>query len=205
MSRSLLAEYETLHARGRYGATGSWSMPYIFPYIRQARPQSLLDYGCGQSDLRFLLQRKLGILAVTGFDPAISQLSRPSEDIFDLVVSVDVLEHIPDAEIDSIVKEMAALARDVLIVIDTRPAKARLSDGRNAHVSQHGEAWWDERLRRTVPVLRPFPIGRGRVAFTTIEPEPSALSKLFWFVALWTERGARRLPRRLWDRFRGIR
>jgi hypothetical protein len=68
--------------------------------------------------------------------------------------------------------EMANIGRNFLHIIDTRPAMAVLSDGRNAHVSQHDESWWHERLKKFMPTIRPVPIRHtGRVAFKSWDEE----------------------------------
>ncbi len=83
-------------------------------------------------------------------------------------MSLDVLEHIPEEELDAVLSEMAGMAKHVLHVIDTKLAQAILSDGRNAHVSLHDQAWWLERVGRYFPSARPIPIARpSRIGLKT--------------------------------------
>ncbi len=170
MERRLIGEYAAIHSRTRYGATGDKVLPYLLPHALALRPASLVDYGCGQSRLADILAAKAGIATVRRYDPAIPDLAEPPAEPFDLLINVDVLEHVPDDELDAVMAEMAAMARHALIVIDTRPAKLILSDGRNAHVSLHDGPTWAKRLARHWPAVKPIPILRkGRVAFKTFD------------------------------------
>lgn len=169
-NRRLIAEYTRLHGGGSYGRTGNGALATLLPHILALKPKSLVDYGCGRSDLARLVGARAGIPDVAVFDPAVPERAVRPERVFDLLINVDVLEHVPDEEIDAVVAEMARMARQALIMVDTRPAKARLSDGRDAHVSLHDEAWWWDRLRRSFPTLRPIrAFRRGRVAFKTFD------------------------------------
>lgn len=170
MERRLIDEYSHLHAVSGYGASGYKMLPFMLPQVLALRPRSIVDYGCGKSDLARSIAAKAGIGTVAMYDPAIPTRAEKPREIFDLLINVDVLEHVPDEEIDAVVAEMASMARDALIVVDTRPAKFLLSDGTNAHVSLHDEAWWLERLRKSFPTLRPVRIRRkGRVGFKTFD------------------------------------
>ncbi len=200
MERTLIGEYEHLHRTSRYGATGHKALPYLLPHLLALRPKSLVDYGCGQSHLAEALSRKAGIPVTARYDPAIPEVSvRPSQ-VFDVVVNVDVLEHVPDVEIDSVAGDMAALGRHALLVIDTGPALTLLSNGCNAHVSQHDGPWWLQRLLPHFPALRPISIGRPRrVAFKTWD---QTLPLLEHKAIEWRERVARHAARWLSGRQR---
>jgi hypothetical protein len=178
MERTLIAEYEREHRNSRYGATAHKSLPDILSHILAFAPRSIVDYGCGQSDLLFVLAERINLDRIARFDPAIPALKEKPEGRFDLLVSVDVLEHVPDTEIDAVTAEMVSMAADVLLVIDTGPAVLTLSDGSNAHVSQHDEAWWLRRLRPRFPALRPFRVRRKRrVGFKSFDADLPLLSR----------------------------
>lgn len=67
---------------------------------------------------------------------------------------------------------MSSVGKHALFVIDIAPAKAILSDGRNAHVCLHEEAWWQQRLIQFFPDIRPFYIDRPhRACFRTWDEE----------------------------------
>lgn len=179
MGHSLVDEYAKLHARHRYGATARHALADMLPHIMALKPASLIDFGCGQSNLAFLIAAKAGIAEIHRYDPAIPEISTLPGKRVELAVNVDVMEHIPDEEIDAVLASIAASAEHVLFVIDTGPAKMLLSDGRNAHVSQHGAQWWLARLKPHFPAIREMPIHRrARVAFKTWDGEVQGLAGL---------------------------
>lgn len=164
MERSLLANYQDIHGSNRYGQGGS-HFPYVLAHVMALKPRSILDYGAGKSDIAVRLGRRSGSTFVYRFDPAIPEISKTPDGRFDLVVSFDVLEHIPEQEIDSALSEMARMADHALFVIDMRPSKHKtLADGRNVHVSLHDVVWWHERLKRFFPGIMPFEIRSPRRA-----------------------------------------
>jgi hypothetical protein len=193
MDRSLIREYAHLHRTSHYGATAHKSLPYVLPHILALKPCSLVDYGCGQSNLAELLAAKASISTIARFDPALPEFAARPTHVFDVLVNVDVLEHIPEEEIDGVAADMSSMCRHAFLVIDTGPALTLLSDGRNAHVSQHEGQWWLRRLSTHFPHLRPVPIGRPRrVAFKTWD------TSLPWFrhkFIEWRERATRHAGR----------
>ncbi|WP_428030654.1 methyltransferase domain-containing protein [Ancylobacter sp.] len=179
MAHSLVDEYAKLHARHRYGATARHALADMLPHILALKPASLIDFGCGQSNLAYLIAAKAGIPEIHRYDPAIPEIATLPNKRVQLAVNVDVMEHIPDEEIDAVAASIAAAAEHVLFVIDIGPAKLLLSDGRNAHVSQHDAQWWLARLKPHFPALRQMPIHRrARVAFKTWEGEVGGLTGL---------------------------
>jgi hypothetical protein len=171
VKRKHINDYHEFHAKKIYG-TGGKDFPSVLPQILALSPNSIIDYGAGRSDISLWLGKSAGAARAERFDPAVPGIDKIPEGRFDVVTSFDVLEHIPEDELDSVLSEMAAVGRDALLVIDIAPAKAILSDGRNAHVTLHDEAWWHERLAKYFPTIRPFKIRRPhRVAFRTWEKE----------------------------------
>lgn len=66
---------------------------------------------------------------------------------FDLVVSFDVLEHIPEEGIDDVLREMYRVGRnDFLFSICIIPAISKMSDGSEPHVLIRPIEWWREKL-----------------------------------------------------------
>ena len=188
----LVEEYTKRHSRkGKpYGATGHNSLPCILPHVLALKPSSIIDYGCGRSDLSVRIARRAGITRIARYDPAIPEISSRPENGFDLLTSVDMFEHIPDDEIDEVARDMAALAENAILMIDTAPAGAKLSDGRNAHVSLHDESWWLQRLSKAWPTLQPIrPFRKHRVAFKTWDADLPSYQ--YWIVSrseLWKRR-----------------
>lgn len=189
MKRKDIEDYQKFHSSKVYG-TGGKNFPYALPHVIIRSPGSIVDYGAGRSQIVHWLGAAVNATRTACFDPAVPGIDKLPDESFDLVVSFDVLEHIPEEELDAVLSEMKGLADDALLVIDTAPAKAVLSDGRNAHVCLHDEAWWHDRLKTYFPSIKPFPIGRPhRAAFRTWDQSPSLIKKL-WIQ--WRARRERR-------------
>ncbi|MEZ5924503.1 MAG: hypothetical protein R3D57_08960 [Hyphomicrobiaceae bacterium] len=163
----LIDYYRSTHARRVYGTSSVKYLRFLRPWIGLIQPGSVLDYGCGQSRLIDVLGLAEGVQRWR-YDPAIpGYATRPAE-AADLLINIDVLEHIEEPDLDGVLADMAALGRRALIVIDTVPAKHRLPDGRNAHVTLKSHDWWRERLLRHYPEVEAMPTPRrSRAGFKT--------------------------------------
>lgn len=119
--------------------------------------KSALDYGCGKGNqyVKLLetdiepttLEAALGF-AVDKFDPAVPEFKDTDlTEQRDLVWCTDVMEHIPEEDIDFVAAELNRLARKALFVtVATYPAKKQLPNGENAHVTVKPTEWWEERF-----------------------------------------------------------
>ena len=113
---------------------------------------SALDYGCGKGlqyamDFDGLtLEGHLGY-TVAKYDPAVPAFATEPDGRFDLVWSIDVLEHIPESGIAWVLDRIFGLAaKAVYLVIATQPSRKRLSNGENVHVTVKPEPWWREKI-----------------------------------------------------------
>jgi hypothetical protein len=137
----LIEDYAQIHATRVYGASSVKNLRLLRPEIKLLRPRSLLDYGCGQSAL--IDRLNLGYpVELYRYDPAIPAFSEKPKAKVDLLINVDVLEHIEERDLDDVITDMRALCRDALIIVDTAPAKGILPDGRNLHVTLKPHDWW---------------------------------------------------------------
>ena len=163
----LLDYYAETHARRVYGTSSVKYVRFIKPWIALRRPASILDYGCGQSI--FLEQLELGDdVELRRYDPAIPDYSHPPASRSDLLICIDVLEHIPETEIDAALREMRAWSKEAIVVADTAPSRHRLPDGRNAHVTLHPHRWWQQRIAAVFGVAEAISAPRSsRAAFKT--------------------------------------
>lgn len=147
ISREYVEEQELLHRQLAYGSRGfNWA--YLVAGIAALEGcRTVLDYGSGKGTLGISLRG--GGLHVTDYDPAVKVAATlPAQ--ADLVVSVDVLEHIEPDSLDDVLSHIARLTKKLLFVaISTRPAKRWLTDGRNTHlIVEDGETWWRPRFER---------------------------------------------------------
>ena len=114
------------------------------------RPVSLLDYGCGAAEAYLephFVHREWGIhdACMRLYDPAFKQFKTPPPEgaHFDGVLCSDVLEHIPESEVDEFVDRLFSHANlFVWASVCCRPAGKKMLDGSNPHVTLHELAWW---------------------------------------------------------------
>ena len=105
---------------------------------------TILDYGCGREFLQELLPQFI----VDGYDPAIEDLSERPEP-HDLVVCLDVLEHIEPHKLEAVLNDLERCTQKVLYVnICVVPSFKFLPDGRNAHLIVKPLEWWLPKLWR---------------------------------------------------------
>ena len=179
MTFSLVDQYRQIHLNKKYGAASSAKAPYLIPHIRALGARSVIDYGCGQSTFPDMI-RASGVETVFRYDPAIPAYAERPTLSFDLLVSVDVLEHVPESEIDAVLSDMRSLADNALLVIDIKPAKEILPNGENAHAIVQPPEWWAERLSRFWDYIEPFPGGSKPRAWLKTWPTPPMQRPLIW-------------------------
>lgn len=179
MSENLIDQYKEIHATRQYGDTSIKNLRYMRPQVRVLGPATILDYGCGRSRLVDALGEACGA-QVTRYDPAIPEYAeKPTGGPYDLLTNIDVLEHVPEEQLDEVIGEMAGLARNAIIVIDTRPAEAVLPNGENAHCTLQSHDWWQERLAKHFKHVEPIRVTRrSRAAFRTWPLDPASSSRL---------------------------
>ena len=77
------------------------------------------------------------------YDPAYEEHSTLPDRKFDAVISTDVLEHIPEADLGWVLREMYSKAEKMVFLnVACFPALKKLKDGSNAHVSIFSTEDW---------------------------------------------------------------
>ena len=155
--RDHIAQYQELHGSKHYGGSATeLHLDVVAEVVKARKPRSILDFGCGRSDLvaHFYLDGKR---TIARYDPAISLYHDMPEGQFDLVLVMDVMEHIPMASVDKILTQVRARGAVALFTISTKLARAKLPDGRNAHVTilNHGE--WTRWIAKYFGAVRALP------------------------------------------------
>lgn len=142
------AEQQRIHEeQAAYGSRGfNWA--YLSAGIAQLEGcRSILDYGCGKGTIGKAF-REAGFDLVYDYDPAIPQKNRPA-DPADLVVCVDVMEHIEPDCLEAVLVDLVRVTRKILFVaISTIPSKRTMADGRNTHLIVEADDWWRARFER---------------------------------------------------------
>lgn len=141
-------DYE--HARPRANAA------FIYNLLSESKPQSILDYGCGNGVLAESL-RAVGFPRVDGFDPFVARFAARPADRYECVFCFEVIEHSTDpartlADIASFVQEDGLIVLSTLVQphdIEQQGVNWWYLGPRNAHVSVHTKSSL-ERLARTI-------------------------------------------------------
>jgi len=166
-NQKLIDNYRQIHAEKIYGSTAIRNLRFIRPDIEILHPKSILDYGCGQSNLMDALKLSYPV-EMHRYDPAIPAVSVKPEGVVDLLINVDVLEHIEEEDLDEVIGDMRVSCRNALIIIDMKAASVTLPDGRNAHVTLKPRDWWHQQLSRHFDHLEPVATARSsRAGFKT--------------------------------------
>lgn len=122
----------------------------ISDLINKYDAKTLLDYGCGKGFQ--YTQEHVHKTFFNGIMPSLYDPGVPSHDVipegkFDGVISTDVMEHIPEYELDEVFKQIYSKAdKFVYLGICTIPAVARLPNGENAHCTVKPIEWWVEKI-----------------------------------------------------------
>jgi len=134
-----------LHEKNEgYGAglaTQKW-YAHIAKLAGSLKARDILDYGAGKGRLAHALPQ----FRIRSYDPAVPGIDQSPEPA-DMVVCLDVLEHIEPGCIDDVlddIKRCSTMA--VFLTVCMVPAGKKLSDGRNAHVLQRPPEWWIPKL-----------------------------------------------------------
>lgn len=124
--------------------------------IEQYGCKSVIDYGCGKGTLKPALQDLRSGLTIREYDPAISARSRVPRAPADMVVCLDVLEHVEEEKVPAVIEHLASLTKEVLFAtVCTRPASEHklLADGTNPHATIKPLSWWVRRLEKRFDVV----------------------------------------------------
>lgn len=136
------------HRTSNWGETGILYKDQIIKYCADLNVSKILDYGSGQGLLKKELQKHN--IDVTNYDPGIEEFS-DEPGIHDIVVCLDVLEHVEYECLDHVLSHLNTLAnRLIIFTICTTPAKRILSDGRNAHLIIKQINWWKQRIYKLI-------------------------------------------------------
>lgn len=138
-----IAAYSEMHSTRHYGDSATeLHLGRISFVVRQFAPRSILDYGCGRSDLVAHFWND-GARRIARYDPGIPRWRKMPEGHFDLALVCDVMEHIPIAGVDRVLAEVRSKCDRAVFTISTKLARARLPDGTNAHVTILTKSEWE--------------------------------------------------------------
>lgn len=143
-----------LHLNGNNIWTGGSlkkHISYIKDVIKKNNIKTILDYGCGKATCHKNKSTKVwNYDELFLYDPCVLEYNKkPIDKKFDLVICTDVLEHIPESDIDNILKELISYSNKLLFLsISTREADKKFFDNENVHLTIKNKDWWLDKLNK---------------------------------------------------------
>lgn len=135
--RDHIAAYVELHfSNPKYSRSSATELylQTVAQEVRRIKPKSILDYGCGRSDISAHFWND-GTRYIERYDPAIIELKEWHVQSVDLALCLDVMEHIPMLYVDKVFSQIKSRSDTAIFAISTKLARAKLPDGRNSHVT----------------------------------------------------------------------
>lgn len=145
-------KYIELHKQIFSHFTGQSLTPHVEAIknlINETKSETLLDFGCGNA-LEYKQKnthKTVWNVDATLYDPGHPKHNVLPDKTFDIVVCTDVMEHIPEDCVDSVLERIFTRAeKAVYFNISIRKAHKLLPNGENAHVNVKPPDWWDAKL-----------------------------------------------------------
>mgnify|MGYP003150940010 FL=1 len=155
-SINLIKQYKELHNENKFkGISLNNHITSIGDLIKKHNVKSLLDYGSGKGylytnefkivnpKLKEPLQKMWKIDNLKCYDPGYKEHSEYPTDTYDMVISTDVIEHIPEEDLTWFINDIFSLSKKfVYLNIACYPALKHFKDGTNVHVSIFSPQDW---------------------------------------------------------------
>lgn len=145
-SEAYAAQLKKLHSDSQAFGVGNVTAkhyPLIKGLIQKKNYGSVLDYGCGKGHFIKYAKESMPGLRVEGFDVASDEYAVLPSDQFDLVVCLDVMEHVEFGALSNVLATIRdRTAKTFICSVANYPAGKVLPDGRNAHVTQMPFGYW---------------------------------------------------------------
>lgn len=140
-------QQEKLHNQEEfYGVKAEEYGEIVSMLVDRMEIDHLLDYGCGRIQSLTKTLKPSRSITYQGYDIGVPEYADPPVPA-DMVVCIDVLEHIEPEYLDNVLDHLEELTEVILFAsIHTWPAGKTLDDGRNAHLTQQPYNWWLPKL-----------------------------------------------------------
>ena len=138
--------------------------PIIKNIIKKNNINNLLDYGCGKAefyeskfkldDIEYPSFKNFWDIDINLYDPGYARYSKLCKNKnYDMVICIDVLEHIPIEDIDYVLEELSNLANKYIFLnVGCYSAAALLPNGKNAHITIQKPEWWYEKIHNLINI-----------------------------------------------------
>lgn len=169
--------YKQIHENvGSFGAGDGHDL-YIAAVVSFLRPNNVLDYGCGKGRLVGFLKKHYSF-QVDGYDPSVSGFSELPENRFDLLTCTDVLEHIPEFELEDFLKALKSKSSVCLLIPHLQESSVYLPDGTNVHCTIKTTEEWKKLLSQHWVTVNEFQHHSDKHAAFIVSDEQVLLESL---------------------------
>jgi len=131
-----------------YGMSSTTYTPDIHLLIKNLKPKSILDYGCGNSGLVTRLKEVYPEIEFVRYDPALDKYNKLPVRKFDLVICMDVLEHIKERYLYELISYISIISKNAFFAVSLAEAYHRLPNGENCHPTLFSSNKWEEILEQ---------------------------------------------------------
>jgi hypothetical protein len=150
--------YTKLHRKSDQIFSGRSLLPHVISIgecIAATKSKKLLDYGSGKGAQYYehRVHEDWGVPIPYLYDVGLPAFrSFPDGETFDGVICTDVLEHIHERDLPSIVRQVFMAAdKFVFLSISTVNAKKEFKDGTNVHLTVRPRDWWRRHIQQWYP------------------------------------------------------
>lgn len=149
MRKKYIEQYKLLYEiKPKYGASSVKLFDTICPIIKEYSPVKILDYGCGRSPLLEMLKEVFGQLQTYRFDPVFEQYSVMPEEKMDFVICTDVLQHVPQEDLDETLCEISQKSKNCFFHIKCTDHPTKFPNGEPSNITVRPTEWWKELLKK---------------------------------------------------------
>lgn len=166
-SRALHKDNSSYGKASEYSKKGSikyeMRIPEAVVAAHKIKPiHQILDYGCGKGGLVEALNQNISVAGKAyGYDPAVEEFAQKPAQTFDLITSIDVLEHIGREHISNTLYEINRLNSGFFFFcIDLLPASKITSDRRNVHFLIAPSDWWIQQIKSHFKAVTAIEVGQ---------------------------------------------
>jgi len=159
-----IKQYEEVHSNQEiYGQSSLLFKDQISLIIKTFKPKSILDYGCGKGKLMESISKEHPEIKCYNYDPSICKFSTIPIDHVDMIINTDVLEHIPEEDIDDVLQHISSLCNYAYFNLHHGLAACILPNGENAHCTVKPREWYYEKMTKYFTELTSLE-GRNSIA-----------------------------------------
>lgn len=152
--KNLIEQYVILHSDPKVymGNFTIYHASRIKLFLEKFNCKTILDYGSGKGEQYYkdnLHVNYFNNILPSLYDPGVKDLNVLPNGTFDLVICTDVLEHIPENLLPSVVNEIYSKANKCVYlgINNTKHGISNLPDGRCVHLTTKRGEWWINKLK----------------------------------------------------------